>query len=128
VPVETPAGRVFAAPGRRDLLEAIGRVSAPGERVLVLPESYGIDVLFRLREVSPLPWATPGWFDERIETQLLRRVEGSPPDLVVLIRREFKEYRSEPFGVGYGLALSEWCSRNYRVVATLPAGRVLRRR
>jgi hypothetical protein len=127
VPVETPAGRVFSAPGRRDLLEAIGRVSAPGERVLVLPESYGIDVLFRLREVSPLPWATPGWFDERIETQLLRRVESSPPDLVVLIRREFKEYRSEPFGVGYGLALSEWCSRNYRVVASLPAGRVLRR-
>jgi hypothetical protein len=128
VPVETPAGRVFAAPGRRDLLEAIGRVSTPGERVLVLPESFGIDVLFRLREVSPLPWATPGWLDDRIETQLLRRVEGSPPDLVVLIRREFKEYQSEPLGVGYGLALWEWCSRNYRVVASLPAGRVLRRR
>src|SRR5262249_48961263 len=79
VPVDTREGQVFVSLERRDFLVAVGRISTRGERVLVLPESHAIDALFRLRDVSPLPWALPGWLDERIEAELLRRLEHSPP-------------------------------------------------
>src|SRR5262249_34188288 len=114
VAIDTRAGTVFVSPERHNLLEAVRENSAPGERGLIVPESYAIDALFRLREVSPLPIATPGWFDQRIERQVLDRLKQSPPDLVVSFVRPFKEYGSEPFGVGYGRAISEWCARNYQ--------------
>jgi len=128
VPADTPAGRVFVAPERRDLIDLISRNSAPGERALVIPEPYAIDALFRLSNVSPLPWASPGWLDEQIEKQLIRRLEQSPPDVIVWLRRSYKEYGSTSLGEGYGLQLSDWCSHRFRVVASDAQGEVLRRR
>ena len=128
VSVDTPGGKVVLTPPQRDLFRIVARNCAPGERALIIPETFGLDALFALRNVSPQPWATPGWFDDRVETQLLHRLQQSPPDVVVLITRSWEEYGSEPFGVGYGLKLSDWISQNFRIVGSVAQGQVLRRR
>jgi hypothetical protein len=128
VPVETREGRVFTDDGHARVLTAIARDSHENESVLPLPSTYGIDALFRLRSVSPLIEALPGWLSADVERRLLARLAKSPPDLVVLFERSFKHYGAGPFGVGYGLMLSDWISSNYRVVESFPAGKVLRRR
>jgi len=128
VAVETREGPVFTRPASADLFGAIARHSTAGERVLLIPETYAIDALFELRNVSPLLHAIPGWLDRDAEARLVPRLERSPPDLVVLLERPVAEFGSRPFGVGYGLLVAEWCQRNYEVVESLPAGQVLRRR
>ena len=128
VAVETRAGRVFAAPANADVLNSVARHSVPGEHVLSIPEPHAVDAVFGLKGVSPLIDLLPGWFHPAMERRLIERMEKSPPELVVLWQRRFKEFGSEPFGVGYGLALNDWISRNYKVAESFPAGEVLRRR
>ena len=128
IAVETREGPVFTSPAKAELFRAIARHSTAGERVLLVPETYAIDALFQLKNVSPLLHAIPGWLDRDAERRLIPRLEESPPDLIVLLERPVAEFGSRPFGVGYGLLLADWCHRNYRVVDSLPAGQILRRR
>ena len=128
VAFDTREGRVFIEPQQADLFAAVARNSSPGQRVVVIPEPYAIDALFQLRDASPLVYAIPGWLTVDRERRLIERFEAAPPDLVVLLERPLSEYGSEPFGVGYGLLLADWISRNYRTVDSLPAGKILRHR
>jgi hypothetical protein len=128
VSVQTREGQVYADPNEAVLFNAIARDSTAGERALIIPESYGIDALFHLENVSPLVTAFPGWLDLDLERRLIKRLDESPPDLVVLLKRPVREFGSEPFGVGYGLLLADWCSRNYQVVDSSPLGKILRKR
>ncbi|HEX7252728.1 MAG TPA: hypothetical protein VF376_07595 [Thermoanaerobaculia bacterium] len=128
VAVETPEGRVFTEPGQAALLQAVARHAAAGERVLAIPESYGIDALFHLRPVSPWVGVLPGWLDADMERRLIRRFETSPPDVVILLERSFPEYGYKAFGKGYGFTLADWISDHYATVESLPAGKVLRPR
>jgi hypothetical protein len=128
VALESQEGRIFIHPKYQELFNAIARDSRPGERLLALPETYAVDALFRLVSVSPFVEVLPGWLHADGERRLIERMEKSPPELVVLFQRPFKEFGSEPFGVGYGLLLADWCERNYRVVESFPAGKILRHR
>jgi hypothetical protein len=128
VAVDTAQGRVFVERPQVRLFEAIRRHSLPGERVLVIPETNAVDVLFRLENVSPLVDMLPGLLDTRAERALIERLEKSPPDLVILFERSVAEYGVRPFGQGYGLLLADWCNRNYRVVESTAAGKVMRLR
>jgi hypothetical protein len=125
---QTREGTVFSRAERVEMLEAIARHSSPGERVLAFPENHAIDVLFHLHSLSPLTNAVPGFLTLDIERQVIRRSEASPPELVVVFRRAFNELGSAPFGEGYGRQLAAWFSRDYRVVESLHAGDILRRR
>ncbi|HEX7253710.1 MAG TPA: hypothetical protein VF376_12575 [Thermoanaerobaculia bacterium] len=126
--VETREGTVFAAPDKAQLLRALARDSTPGERMLAFPENHALDVLFHLESLSPLINAVPGFLTVDIERQVIRRSQQSPPALVVISKRTFRVFDSEPFGVGYGLELADWLSRDYRVVESFRAGQILRRR
>jgi hypothetical protein len=128
VPVDTREGRIFVEPAKAELFNAIARVSTAGEREVVIPETYAVDVLFHLEDVSPLLYGLPVWLDQDIERRIVKRLEKSPPDLVVLFERPVKEFGLEPFGVGYGLLLADWCSRNYQVTESFAAGKILRKR
>ena len=125
---ETREGTVFSQAEKVEMLEAIARHSSPGERVLAFPENHALDVLFHLHSLSPLTNAVPGFLTLDIERQVIRRSEASPPELVVVFRRTFNELRSAPFGEGFGRELAAWFSRDYRVVESLHAGKILRRR
>jgi len=128
VAVDTARGRVFVERAQARLFQAIRVNSVPGERVLVIPETNAVDVLFHLKNVSPLVNMLPGLLDTTAEHRLIERLEKAPPDLVVIFERPVAEYGTRPFGQGYGSLLADWCSRNYRVVESHPAGTILRPR
>ena len=128
VPVATPRGDIF--PDRRlgNLYTRIGQELRPGERALFLPETSGLDVLFGVRDVSPLLGHMPGWLDAHAEDALIRRFETRPPDVVVIFDRQAQEFGVEPFGRGFGLRLAAWIERRYAPVVNLRGGAVLRPR
>jgi len=122
--VTTPAGRVYLERGQAAFLENVGRSVRAGERILVLPEINAVDALFQARSASPLLHYFPGWFDAETEVQFLRRLQSDPPAHVILFRRTTPDLAVGPFGEGYGLALVDWCSRNYRLVFSSPKGTI----
>jgi hypothetical protein len=128
VPVETRRGRIWVPNLMAMSCSQIGRELRPGERVLFIPETYAADVLNELRSASPFLTHVPGWLDPRAEEMLIRKFESSPPSAVVLFDRPTAEFRVKPFGVGFGRQLSAWIDRNYTVVLSLSAGKILRRR
>jgi 4-amino-4-deoxy-L-arabinose transferase-like glycosyltransferase len=126
--VETREGPVFVNGSKARFLNAIARNSVAGERVLIIPQTEAVDVLFHLESVSPVIDLLPPWLDEHVEQRIIEKLERSRPDLVVLFDRPVPEYGTKPFGQGYGLLLADWCSRNYRVVESSSAGKILRPR
>jgi hypothetical protein len=128
IEVATREGSVFLTPAKAELFHAVSRHSAAGERALMIPESFAIDALFQLRNVSPLIQSVPGLLDERGERRIISQMEASPPDLIIWLDRPVEEFGSKPFGEGYGFLLADWCERRYEVVDASPAGRILRRR
>ncbi len=128
VAVETPRGRVWAQPRAAASYARIGRELRPGERVLFLPETSALDVLFGVRDASPYLIHMPGWLDAHAEDVLIDRFEREPPDAVVLFERATDEFHVKPFGQGFGRRLSDWILRNYEPVVVAPSAKVLRRR
>jgi hypothetical protein len=125
--VETQRGTVFLDSWNASFYRLLSRELKPGERVLVLPEINAVDVIFEVRNVSPLLFHIPGWLDPPLENDLIRRFEANPPDAVVLFNRSLQEFGVARFGKGYGELLSSWISRNYQPVATLRSGSLMRR-
>jgi hypothetical protein len=128
VSFEANKGRIWVEPRARRVFDGIRRVARRGEKVLVLPETNGVDALFELRNVSPYEWHLPGSLDEQGERNLIAALDQNPPDLVVVFDRPFPEYKIGPFGVGYDLILAGWIERNYLVVDSSPGGAIFRRR
>ena len=126
VAIETPRGRVWTSPAHAEFFNLLQRELSPGETALILPETNAVDALYGLRDVSPFLIHMPGWLDDRAERKLLRKVSREPPEAIVLFRRSNKEFRVGSFGMGFGVHLSDWIRRNYRVVARTPAGQILR--
>ena len=127
LPVDTPRGRIWSDRGHADLYQRAAREIRPGERVLALPETDAVDVLFGARSASPFVLMMPGWLDARAEEMLIRRFEREPPDVVVVFRRPTWEYGVAPFGQGFGVRLAEWIQTHNRLVATSPGGSLYRR-
>ncbi len=125
--VETPRGRIWVESRMAAAYARIGQEIRPGERALFLPEANAADVLFGIRDASPYLIHMPGWLDARAEASLIDRFERNPPDAVVLFDRTTGEFRVKPFGVGFGRRLADWIGRNYRVVATTPGAKILRK-
>jgi hypothetical protein len=126
--IATRAGCVFVS---RDLAPFFRRIIGhvrPGERIWVLPEINGLDALLHASSASPYPSHMPGWLDEQSELELLRRLDVSPPDVVVIFNRSTFEYGVRPFGDGYDRLLSRWIDERYENVEQMPSGRILRPR
>jgi hypothetical protein len=126
VAIETPRGRVWAGPAHAQLFDLVEREISAGEKTLILPETNAIDAVYGLRDVSPFPVHMPGWLDKRAERKLLRKVTREPPEAIVLFLRSSTEFHVASFGEGFGVILSDWIQRNYRVVVRTPAGEILR--
>jgi hypothetical protein len=123
--VSTPAGPVYVEFGVANLLREVGRHVAAGDRILVVPEINAVDALFGARSISPVLHHLPGFFDARMETDLVRRLEAAPPSTVVLFARATPELELAPFGEGFGVGIWDWCLRHGRVVYSSPRGKVL---
>lgn len=99
--------------------DVLRRESASGS-LLVLPEGLMLNYLTRMP--SPVPpfflfsFATRG----DAEAELVRRLEERPPDWVVALSRDLREYGISRYGEreGQGKLLLEWIDRNYALVAS----------
>ncbi len=112
--------RFFTFPERMEATgEIVGAVSKflaqrkPGRTLLVLPEGIMINYLSRLRSPSG------EYFFLSTTPEQVRRLESHPPDLVVIVSRNLREYGVERYGarLGQGREIMEWLSRDYRQIA-----------
>ncbi len=126
VAVDSKVGRFWVEPRQAGLFAAIRGELRPGERVLVLPETNGVDAIYGVRPVSRYVTLMPGFLDHRVERQLLAQFHDHPPDAVVVFERGTAEYRVAPLGRGFGRELMEWIEGNYEVVLSAAAGKILR--
>jgi hypothetical protein len=115
VRVETPHGCVWVRPPYAEAFRLLNRALRPGERVLVLPETHAIDLLFRVQDASPFLIHLPGWLDRRAEDLLVSRLAAAPPSSIVIFERPTAEFGVAPFGRGYGRDLLAWITARYRV-------------
>ena len=90
--------------------------SPPGQWLLVLPEGEMINYLVRM----PSPVAPPIFFASELsngrEEGLVAQLRAHPPDWVVMLSRDLRDYGVERYGElpGQGLYLVSWTLANYR--------------
>ena len=77
--------------------------------LLVLPEGIMINYLTRI------PSTVPYYFYASTPPELVTELETRPPERVVVISRDLREYGIERYGdtPGHGQEILEWLSRNY---------------
>jgi hypothetical protein len=92
-----------------------------GQTLLVLPEGWMLNYLARLR--SPL---TPFFFfsvftEDGREALLIDELQRQPPDFVVVISRDLREFGINRYGEapGRGQLLLRWVMANYRIMETV---------
>jgi hypothetical protein len=90
--------------------------SSPGQSLLVLPEGEMINYLVRM----PSPLAPEVFYGANLsqgrEGALVAQLRAHPPDWVLMISRDLREYGIERYGElpGEGLYLVSWALDNYR--------------
>ena len=126
VPVGAGADRFYAPdtalqPTRGDLVNVLSQALAhvpAGQTAIVLPEGTMINYLARV----PSPVATVYFFGSAIENGREARVvadlQRHPPDWVVLLSRDLREFGIQRYGErpGGGLLILEWVAANYESV------------
>jgi hypothetical protein len=89
---------------------------APHETVLVLPEGVTLNFLAGRRSPTPYFNFMPPELVMFGEANIVESLRGSPPDVVVFVRRVLYEYGLERFGdQGFGAQLLAWAHANYEV-------------
>ncbi len=117
VPFTTARGTVHltasSAPALIDTAAFLDRNSRPGDSVLVLPNTFGLDFLLDRKNLSFFPWVSPGFLTPDGERDLIRRCESSPPAAVVIFEKSFGVLRSGDYGSGFATALTSWLDAHY---------------
>jgi hypothetical protein len=103
----------FAVPA----LKAIDRQLRAGETLVVIPEGIMINYLARVESPVPYTCFLPANFEMYGEEKIIRSFERRPPDYVLLLSRDTREYGPSPFGRGYARELYSWILERYKPVA-----------
>jgi hypothetical protein len=125
--------RVDAPRGRMWLLESIGgyplgaayaktiehlATYPPSTRVLVVPTGSAMPFLAGLSSAGDRTGFVPPEMSTEAEDRLLATLEAEPPDLVVSLRLDLREWGSRGFGVDYARRTWAWVRAHYEPVAT----------
>ena len=108
----------FRADARGGSLEqcriALQPLLPPGASVAVLPE--GVMLNYLLRRPSSVPYINFMPVELLLfgENAIVSALRASPPDVIVLIHRETREYGYPLFGSDYGMTIMKWVKENYR--------------
>jgi hypothetical protein len=101
----------------RLMAEALAQIegSLPhGATLLVLPEGVMLNYLARRRNPTPFPSFMPPEVEIFGEPAIVSALEFDPPDLIVLIDRNLREYGIRRWGVDHSAVLRNWIARRYR--------------
>jgi len=96
------------------------RETPPGQTLLVLPEGEMINYLARLPSpVSPFRFYFATTDDGR-EERIVNELQRHPPDWIVIISRDLREYGIQRYGEkpGSGQLILHWASENYKLAAS----------
>jgi hypothetical protein len=115
--LDNPSGAFVA----RALAE-IERHVPPGDTLLVLPEGVMLDYLSRRRAPTKHLNYMPPETIHFGEAAMLAELQASPPDAVVLVHKDTREYGLPLFGRDYGVEILRWIRARYREVWTDPNG------
>lgn len=126
-PVETPRGTFLDGDARR-AASLQGVVDLPPVRSLaVFPEGVALNYL--TATPTPLTYHTftpVETADPAVEADVLRELEARPPERVVVVDRDVREFGSRGFGVDYDLRIAAWLRSRYRIEARTSHALVLR--
>lgn len=86
------------------------------ETLAVLPEGVMLNYLLRRENPTSFINFIPPEFLMFGQEAIVRAFENSPPDVVVLIKRNALEYGYPTIGDGYGEGLMAWVQENYGLV------------
>ena len=84
--------------------------------MVVMPEGLTINYLARIPTPIREHTFTPAESDSpRVEEEILRDLNAHPPEAVVLVTRDVREFGSKGFGIDYNQRVLEWVRTRYRV-------------
>ncbi|MGA1369081.1 MAG: hypothetical protein ACO394_11260, partial [Blastocatellia bacterium] len=127
-PIETARGDFYAPPSTGPaLVEALSfleRETAPGDRILVLPE--GSELAFLTGRRMPLRHQIflPGLMSSSEERMMLQSLERSPVEYLFLVNRPTREFGAIAFGRDFYRPFGDWIETHYRQVTTLGKGAI----
>ena len=81
--------------------------------VMVFPEGMMINYLARRKSLEP------GWMRGMTETQLIESMEKTPPDYIIFMSRDIREFGIKMFGSpgDLGFDIVKWAANRYSVVS-----------
>ncbi len=102
-------------------LDVISANLRDGETFVVIPE--GITLNFLLRTETPTPYLNfmPPEVLHFGEDNMLESLERLPPDLLILVQKDTREYGLGGFGEGYGRELLAWARDRYETIEVVGA-------
>jgi hypothetical protein len=88
----------------------------PRDTLVVLPE--GVMLNYLTRRVNPTPFVNfiPAEMIMYGEDQMFRALEQRPPDWLIFLSRDTKEYGARTFGRDYAQRIGRWVDANYELV------------
>jgi hypothetical protein len=97
------------------------RHRSDGQTLLVLPEGEMLNYLARMPSPLPLVQYFSDATEDGREEHLLEMLKQRPPDWVVIISRDLREYGIKRYGErpGEGQLLLQWVTENYRGEGTI---------
>jgi hypothetical protein len=88
----------------------------PDRRVVVVPQGVGITFVSGLHNALGIHTFLPLDFGGRYgEANVVKDLQARPPDVVVVVSADTREYGKEGFGIDYGLEVAGWIGARYAV-------------
>jgi hypothetical protein len=129
-PIATGRGTVFVsndmAPVLASTAEFLEANTSPGDPILMMPQTYGLDFLLDRRNLLFFIWISPGYLTD--EPELIVRCRATPPAAVVIFEGSFGVFHSGQFGHGFADALVGWLDANFPRQEAFGQGTILRGR
>lgn len=111
-PLETPRGTVYVSHNSYlySTYEFLKANTAPGDPILMMPQTYGLDFLLDRRNLAYFSWIAPGYLGD--EQELIARLKATPPRAVVVFREPFPILHGGTFGSGFADGVMRWLEEN----------------
>ncbi|HWR96979.1 MAG TPA: hypothetical protein VN317_01010 [Candidatus Methanoperedens sp.] len=95
-------------------VEAVRSLTAADSRLFVMPEGAIINYLARRENPGRLLGFVPNGFVQ--ETEIVRVLQDSRPEMIAITDRDVREFGSLPLGSGYGREVMALVNRDYQLV------------
>ena len=113
-----PIGRAEAV---QEFLEDWQTMSDPPQTLVVFPEGATLNYFTGTKNpIAYQLFIPPEIPDRLIEEDIIRELQRSLPDAVVIVSRNLAEFGSRGFGIDYGRRLALWLRTHYRSVRRYP--------